>query len=178
MQKRTIFIITTLVLIVIIGVYYFYTKVSYTPSLVGQPTPINTNSDSKTDQPPLKEIPIPGTTTPVSEPPLFKISKNTDQKWQEKICKNLSEDECTNNDNCLGKYDSGPCTTSIPAYCVENFNSCVSSGFNPEEIQQIKTECDKVNGEFKTGKIGPYCICNLNGQNRCLEDLISQLRNN
>ncbi|MFA6304539.1 MAG: hypothetical protein WCV73_01755 [Patescibacteria group bacterium] len=173
MQKRTTLIIATLVIAGIIGVYY-YTKDTYSLSLINQPTPININSDSEIDPPTSKKI---GVSDPSDSPKTE--SKNTDQKWQEEICKNLSQNECENNDNCSGAYGSsycapngGPCTMDMA------FKSCFPSGLNANEIQQLKMECDKIGGEYN--KIGSsiYCSCNNQNDNVCLKELMSELINN
>lgn len=104
-----------------------------------------------------------------------------DYSEQVEICEDLSEEECFKNNNCVGNYGSshsgeGFSTTDMV------FKSCKPSGLNSEEIQQIKIECAKIGGEFRQDKIGGFeCLCkkpDYIGKDRCLEDLIHQLKTN
>jgi hypothetical protein len=62
------------------------------------------------------------------------------------------------------------------------FKNCGSSSFNSEEIEQIQSECDAIEGEFGKNKISGYeCLCekpNFLGKDRCLEDRLVELQYN
>lgn len=124
---------------------------------------------SYTKKLPLSSLPEPG-------------PSNKEYLVQFKICEGLSEEDCFANDNCIGIY--GPSHCSPEGVCTTNmvFKSCSASGLNSDEIQKIKTECDKINGEFRKDRFGGYeCLCkkpDYIGKDRCLQDLINQLKSN
>lgn len=111
------------------------------------------------------------------EPRLYK-----DYLMQLKICEGLSEQDCFANDNCVGIYGASYCSPEGMCTMDEVFKSCSPSGLNSEKIQQIKTECDKINGELRKNRVGGYeCLCekpDYIGKDRCLQDLINQLKFN
>src|SRR3989344_8281096 len=67
---------------------------------------------------------------------------NKDYPAQLKICEGLSEEDCFANDNCLGVYGPSSCSGNV---CTTDlvFKSCIPSGLNSDEIQQIRSECNK-----------------------------------
>jgi len=107
---------------------------------------------------------------------------NKDFPTQVKVCEGLLEEECFANDNCIGNY--GPSYCSPEGACTQDmvFQGCGPSDLNPEEIQQIKIECDKINGEFIKNRFSGYgCLCtrpDYIGKYGCLQDLINQLKTN
>lgn len=115
-------------------------------------------------------LPNPGITKPISEEFLIQTEK----------CKNLSEDECFEDDDCSGEYGPSSCTPD--GLCTQDmvFKSCGPSGLTSEEINQIKTECEKINGTInKDSMTGDYeCFCKPSPTGRCLENLILELRKN
>ncbi len=62
------------------------------------------------------------------------------------------------------------------------FQFCVPSGLTSNEIDQIRAECEKIDGIFRKDKISGYeCLCekpDYIGYARCLEDLINELKTN
>ncbi|BCX15625.1 MAG: hypothetical protein KatS3mg097_517 [Candidatus Parcubacteria bacterium] len=103
---------------------------------------------------------------------------------QLKICKDLSEEACFANDNCIGIYGPSYCSPSPLEMCTTDlvFKYCWASGLNAYEIQQIKNECSKIGGKFRKDKISGYeCLCEKSGyigDYGCLEDLIYKLESN
>ena len=98
-----------------------------------------------------------------------------------KMCDKLSAKECSENENCL-MYDDGyiPVRTragSRATSAAQRSRACKGSVLEPIDIQQIKEECQRVNGLFFKGE-SYQCLCtfpNSNQQYRCLEDFIKQL---
>lgn len=107
---------------------------------------------------------------------------NSDFANQEKICHGLSQEECFANDDCIGGYGSSYCVPNGPCTMDMVYKSCYPSGLNAGEIQQIKTECEQINGEFAKDRFSGYeCLCtkpDYIGKDRCLLDLINKLKSN
>lgn len=107
---------------------------------------------------------------------------NSDFTEQNKTCSGLSEKECFANSSCIGSYGPSYCVPNGP--CTEDmvYKSCRPSGLNADEIQQIKTECEQINGEFEKDRFGGYeCLCTKPeyiGKDRCLQDIINKLKSN
>ena len=108
------------------------------------------------------------------------VEKSSDYKKREEICKNLSRDECVSNINCEGIFiASCPICDDLSV-----FNACVPSNLDSNEIQRIKVECSKIEGELrKDPGMGVRCLCNEskyrdneNEGTGCLKDLIYQLQ--
>ena len=147
MQKKVILIIS-LVILVVAGAIYYYTKVSSKPIVIYTPN-------------------------------YRGVEDSSDYKKYKETCQNLSQEQCENNDNCIGQYGSSYCSPGGMCTMDMVFKACGPSGLNSNEIQQIKTECDKINGKFrKDWYAGTICFCEGNQGNLCLENLIQELKLN
>ncbi len=166
MQKNTIFIISLVILIGMIGVYVIYTKSS-----------------------PQAKVPVTaGPTSPGMKPigsiPELKARKITIQEWQTEICKNLSANQCENNDTCVKTGPAGNCaTTGYSTVCTSSiqFQNCGTSDFSSTEIEKIKMTCQNIGGEFWKYSTGNYyCECNddVDDANDCGKKFSQQLKNN
>ncbi len=177
-KMKIIYLIIGLILVVsVVGVYT--QKIGVFPSLNVNPSN-NTTLPNKgvvenTTPPntfPNKDFP----TTPPIAPP-----QDKDFPTQIQVCEGLSAEECFTNDNCLGNYGPSFCSGDM---CTQDmvFKSCGPSGLNSEEIQQIRSECDKINGEFRKDKFWGYeCLCTNSDHTEkyiCLRDLIFNLSSN
>lgn len=94
------------------------------------------------------------------------------------ICAGLSAEDCFANDNCEGQY-GGDC--NLLGMCTESmhFQSCIPSGLTSDEIQEIKSECEKIGGKYIKDRFqGSICRCNDpdESEKTCLTGLIAQMK--
>lgn len=95
------------------------------------------------------------------------------------MCQKLTAKECAANDNCLTRH--GPSMSKGNAVTADYvYKGCTGSRLELSDIQLIKDECSRVNGNF-VKEDSYYCICTSpdNKQKHyCLEDFIMQINVN
>ena len=74
------------------------------------------------------------------------------------MCNNLSEEECYENELCIGIFGPSSCGDG---YCTADirYKGCKVSGLTEEEYQELVIECEANNGELKKRYPEGYYVC-------------------